>query len=506
VVLVGFPIALILAWAYEGVGGEPPSVPKSGDPIASGAVTRNHASIVVLPFDNLSPDTEDAYFSDGLTEELVSDLSGLRSLRVISRTSAMLAKDSGKDVRTIGRELAVRYVLEGSVRKAGERLRVTAQLIDAKSDTHVWSERYDGELGDVFSIQESVARSIADALHMELTPEEAQELAAKPVPDVAAYECVLRARHEIWTGTEESIHRAITYLESAQEVVGENVAVLSALGEAHFLLGHTTGIDIQDLPDRMDQIADRILRLDPMAAKGPLNKALAAAKRPWGGEAAMRQFRRATELDHHDTSALLFQTIWAAQSGCVDEALAVSGQLVALDPLSAQAYITRAYCLMFAGDLEGAVVLARRGFEMDPTSTYWRWSLAIILAQTGDRAEIARLAEPSADDPRDTWALATALLGAALNGRPTEAFLTPQLLMAARHDETFSWAMAGSFAQMGRPDEAIEWLENAITYGFVNAEFLSERDILLEPLRADPRFRELVAAARAQSEKLKLRS
>jgi TolB-like protein/tetratricopeptide (TPR) repeat protein len=503
-VLVGLPIALVLAWAYEVRSEEPHSEPEHCDPITPGAVAPNDASIVVLPFDNLSPDPGDAYFSNGLTEEVISDLSGLRSLRVISRTSAMLMKDSGKDVRTIGQELAVRYVLEGSVRKAGERLRVTAQLIDAASDAHVWSDRYDGELGDVFSIQERVARSIADALHMELTPEEAKELAAKPVSDVAAYECVLRARHDMWTGTEESIQRAIASLDTAQGIVGGNVVILSALSEAHFLLPHVTGVGMEDLPGRMKEMADRILLLDPGAARGHFTKGLAAVKRPWGVREAMKQFRKATELDPTDTLALGFHSYWAGVSGCVKEALAMSERLLTLDPLSPLAHMFRAWSLMFAGDLEAAVPLAERAFNMGPDSTYWRWSLAIVQAQSRNMTEVVQLAAPVAESREDNWALSTAMLGAATVGRSPDEFLTPQLMAAARDDETFSWVLAQSFAQMGQLDEAAEWLENAISCGFVNAEFLGSRDVLLVPLRVHPRFEELITTARKESEKVQL--
>lgn len=503
-IAIGFPVALVLAWVYE-VRPEEPTVDKaaSAQPSRQEANPAKH-SIVVLPFDNLSPDPDDAYFSDGLTEEIIADLSGLRSLRVISRTSAVILKESGKDVRTIGEELAVSYVLEGSVRKAGERLRVTAQLIDTVTDAHIWSERYDGELGNVFSIQENVARSIADALKVEMTPEETRGLASRSVPDLAAYECVLRARHEIWTGTEESIHRAIAYLQTAQEVVGENVAILSALAEAHFMLPHVTGVGMQGLADQLDSVAERILRIDPGAATGHFNKGLAAAKRPWGFREAIRELRKATELDPTDTIALIFRAFWAAQLGCVDEALNVSSQMTALDPISPVSFLNRGYCLMFAGALDEAVALAERSVRMDPTSTYWRWALIINLAQSGRRDEVAELAKGLRDGPMDNWALSSALLGAALLGEPTQTFLTPQLLATAKHDETFSWMLAQSFAQVGQTDDALSWLGNAISLGFINPDFLSRQDVLLEPLRDDPRFVKLVATARHESEALRL--
>ena len=146
----------------------------------------------------MSPDPENAYFADGLTEEMIADLSKVRALRVISRTSAMLLRGSKKDVPTIARELKVRYVLEGSVRRAGQSLRITAQLIDAAADAHLWAEKYTGTLEDVFEMQEKVSRAIVEALRLELTPQEHQRMAERPIPNLYAYECYLKARREIW--------------------------------------------------------------------------------------------------------------------------------------------------------------------------------------------------------------------------------------------------------------------------------------------------------------------
>jgi TolB-like protein len=144
---------------------------------AHGAPVADRRGVVVLPFANHSPDADNEYFSDGLTEEIISDLASIKSLQVISRTSAMQLKGTSKDVRTIGRELGVRYVLEGSVRKAGNSLRITAQLIDAASDTHLWGDKYGGTLDDVFELQERVSREIVKALGVTLTNDEDRRLA-----------------------------------------------------------------------------------------------------------------------------------------------------------------------------------------------------------------------------------------------------------------------------------------------------------------------------------------
>ncbi|OVE79855.1 hypothetical protein BVY01_01430, partial [bacterium I07] len=179
---------------------------------------KHQKSIIVLPIENMSSDPEQEYFSDGLTEEIITDLSHIHDLLVISRSSAMTFKDTKKKIKEIAREVNVQYVLEGSVRKAGNNLRITAQLIDASSDSHLWAEKYNGTLDDIFYIQEKVSRSIVDALKIKLSEGEKHIIAERPFKDVKAYECYLKARHEIDSFTEDGINRAIQYIESALSI------------------------------------------------------------------------------------------------------------------------------------------------------------------------------------------------------------------------------------------------------------------------------------------------
>ncbi len=173
--------------------------------IETKALAEASPSIAVLPFGNLSPDPDNEFFADGLTEEVIADLSVIRALRVISRTSAMHFKGTNKDLRAIARELQVRYVLEGSVRRAGMSLRVTAQLIDAENDSHVWAEKYSGSIEDVFAIQEEISRKIVNALQLRLTDAEARGIAERPIDNAAAYDCYMRARHEVYRFTADGL-------------------------------------------------------------------------------------------------------------------------------------------------------------------------------------------------------------------------------------------------------------------------------------------------------------
>ncbi|UCG88187.1 MAG: protein kinase, partial [Gemmatimonadota bacterium] len=226
------------------------------------AAEEEKKSIVVLPFDNMSPDPGDAYFSDGLTEEIITHLSHINSLRVISRNSAMVLKGSHKDTRTIAAELDVQYVLEGSVRKAGDQLRITVQLIDAASDAHLWAESYDGVLEDVFGMQEQVARSIVDALQLELHPGEEERLAERPIEDLGAYECYLRARNEIDAFTVDGTRRAIQHLEYALDIVGGNVPLFTGMAYAHFQRANL-GIAQDEAIALAEEYVAKALALDP---------------------------------------------------------------------------------------------------------------------------------------------------------------------------------------------------------------------------------------------------
>ena len=225
-------------------------------------------SIVVLPFDSLSPDQENKYFADGLTEELIADLSKIQALRVISRTSAMTLKGRERDVRSIGRELDVRYVLEGSVRRAGNNLRVTAQLIDAMNDAHLWAEKYTGTLDDVFDIQEKLSRTIVNALKLELSPEENRRIAERPIDDVRAYECYLRARLETWRWSKDALDHALRLIQNGLDIVGDNELLYAAQGNV-YVQYRQVGIDTSDANVRKaEECVEKVFALNPDSHHG----------------------------------------------------------------------------------------------------------------------------------------------------------------------------------------------------------------------------------------------
>ena len=215
----------------------------SGGPVLADAAP----AIAILPFANHSADPQDAYLAEGLSEEITADLAGVQSLRVVSRRSAMRFSSSSTNARTIAAELGIRYLVEGSVRRASDRLRITAQLIDARSDETIWAGKYTGPVSDVFEMQERLARTIVEALALRLTPDEDRRLSTRRMESVPAYECYLQARQEVWRWRKDSIDHAVRLLRTALDMIGDNAVLHAALGFAQ-LQYREAGIDLSDRP------------------------------------------------------------------------------------------------------------------------------------------------------------------------------------------------------------------------------------------------------------------
>ncbi len=224
--------------------------------------------IVVVPFRNSSPDPDNDYFIDGLAEEIIADLSRLEGVKVISSRSAMRLKGTDKNAATLGQELGVGYLLDGAVRKAGDAIRITAQLTSTADDTVLWTHKFGGQLDDVFAIQEDISRKIVEGLEVQLAPNELAQLKQRPIDDVRAYDAYQKARHEIWTGTEESLERALGLISSAREIVGESVLLSHAEGMAYVQYLHYGLRSDESYLHRAQQCVNRILAVDPESANG----------------------------------------------------------------------------------------------------------------------------------------------------------------------------------------------------------------------------------------------
>ena len=461
----------------------------------------------MLPFANLSPDPDTEYFSDGLTDEIITDLSRVRALRVISRSSAMRLKGDPRGLAAIARDLACPYVLEGSVRRAANSLRITARLVDAPNDVQLWADKYGGTLDDVFDIQERVSRSIVDALEIRLTPQEAAQLAERPIDDVRAQESYLRARSEIWSFMPGGLDLAISHLEAALRLVGDNALIYQGLGEAYFQyvnIGAAIGRE-EKLLQKSERCVEKIFALEPESPRGHLVRSqIQLARGDIHG--CGRSLRRVLQAFPKDVTALQLYTHTLGWLGGKPEAAApVAARLVDIDPLNAMSLLVCAMVPLFAGRFSEAVESAQRMFALDPVTPVWRsnYVMALSYARRFDEAEAlteALAAEPDSDI--GTWWMG--LLRAAWREDRAEVLRLadgPYQQQVAAWDAEVPWALASAHAAVGAKDEALLWLDRAIERGMINYPFLSEHDWYLNSIRGEARFSQAMDRAKREWER-----
>jgi TolB-like protein len=471
--------------------------PRAPAGVQTGSMPEAKRSIAVLPFANLSIDPENAYFADGLTEELIVDLSTVQRLRVISRTSSMVFRDSGKDVKTIARELGVQYLLQGSVRRAGEHLRISAQLIDASRDDHVWAEHFDGTVEDVFAMQERLARVIVAALELRLTDDEQRRLAARRIHDVHAYECYLRARYESWRWRRDAIDHAIQLLRNGLEIVGDNARLYAALGHAH-LQYREAGIDFSTRPlDEAEECARKVFMLEPGSASGLRLRGWIEYSRGLIQD-AVRSLKAALAVDPNDADALLLLCNCYLISGKVPAARPLIGQALALDPLTPLTRCLPGFADASEGNLRAAVEPYRQMFDMDPDNPMGRLFYLWILTLNGRADALAALLEGFSPAERDSVAARVArFLAAAFHRQPdTGPTVTSDVEAVAASSDVFARFLAEGYAMAGAPERAIYWLAIAVDRGYINYPFLARYDPCFEGLRSLPEFQQLLEVVR----------
>jgi TolB-like protein/tetratricopeptide (TPR) repeat protein len=460
-------------------------------------------SVVVLPFANLGADPDNGYFADGLTDELIGDLSKLRDLRVICRTSAMACKGIGKDARSIAAELGVQYVVEGSVRRAGDRLRVSAQLVNASTNTCLWTDRYEGVLDDVFAIQERLARTIAEALKVRLTPEEDARLAARPIPNVHAHECYLRARQQIWRWRQDAIDHAIQILSNGLRIVGENALLYATMGLAH-VLSREAGIDLSEAPvTAAETCARKAAALDATLPEGLLLRGGIHFARARIAD-AVRDFEAALDASPNNADALSILSNCYMISGRVERARPLIERFSEVDPLNPTSRALRGYTDMLEGRPEAAVAAYREMLEMDPSSPMARlfYGMNLIRAARLDEAA-AVLGGFGADVRGALGARLGACLRAAANGTIHEDLpkLADEFRRVGTISDMFARFLAWCYALLGDAERAVCWLRIAADRGFINYPFLAGHDGLLAKIRDDPAFQAFLHTVRARWER-----
>jgi serine/threonine protein kinase/Flp pilus assembly protein TadD len=452
-------------------------------------------SIVVLPFDDISPGKDNQYFSDGLTEEIITDLSRVEAMKVISRTSAMQLKGTPKDIRTIGRELNVRYVLEGSVRKAGDSIRVTAQLIDATDDSHLWAEKYNGTMNDIFDIQETLSRSIVDALKVTLTPEESKRVAERPIPDVRAYECYLKAMQEIWRYTEDGLERALRHLRAGLDVVGDNAILYSGMGMAYFQYVNA-GLRFEDeYLEKAEHYARQALAVDPDCSKAYLVLSFLDILKNRDLKGAIAHAKRAVSLDPNDPEGLRALVHSYGFVGRTEAARPLLDKVLELDPISLRTSLVTVIFNWMDGRFDLAVAPARRAYEMEPDNVGYQFAygMALAYAQRFDEAHAVFDRIP-ARDPGHFYTKGCLFIQNALRGKREEALavMDKSAIATSRRDLHYSLILADGYALLNEKAEAIGWLEHAADLGLINYPLFAEYNPFLKNLRGDERFEELM--------------
>ncbi len=452
-------------------------------------------SILVLPFSNVSPDAELDYFSDGLTDEVITDLSAIESLRVISRTSAMQLKGTEKDIRTIGRELSVQYVLEGAVRIRGDSLRLTAKLVDAGRDVNIWAEKFSGRLDDVLEIQEQLSRQIVAALKIRLSPQEEEKLAERPIADARAFECYLRAKQEVLRYSAEGLDRAFTLLDEAQEIVGDNPLLLAARSYALWQYVNAGITGDRSLLETARNHAERILEIEPDSPHGHrlLGIMEVAAGHP---QEAVRHLKRALAKDANDTDTLAWLVGTYALVGRANAAVPIADRLLRIDPLTPFHHALFGFLWLMGGDLPRGLGSIEKAWRMEPSNPLVQLMYGQTLAMAGRTedglAQLDALAEAAG---ASLFGQIGRCLAAALRGDRdgVAAALSPEAEATIRSDPEWPWMVAQAHALLGETDEAVGWLRAAVEHGFINHPWLAREDPFLAGLRDDPAFRELLA-------------
>jgi TolB-like protein/Tfp pilus assembly protein PilF len=453
-------------------------------------------SIVVLPFINMSADPENEYFADGITEEIIDALARIPGLRVVARSSAFCFKGKHIDPRTVGEQLRVRTVLEGSVRKADNRLRITAQLVSAADGYHFWSERYDRELKDVFAIQEEIARAIAERLKITY-PWSAKPLVRSGTSNLEAYQSYLKG-HTLLYKRGPAIARALACCQRAVDLDPNYALAWAVLAECHTTLSWYGFVVPQASMPKAVEAARRAVALDSSLAEAYNALAVISLMYAWDRAKAEREFLRALQLDPKCTQARGWYANFFLQlsEGRLAEGMEQAKSALASDPLSDYAHATYALTCIRAGKTAESVEAGRRAVQLDPESFFANWVLQRALLSSGQfEASVAAGESAMAMSGRQPWSMAWLAVALADWGKATEAeALYFEMQVRARREYVAPTSLALAAFAAAREDEVIRYAREAYETHDVNCvKFFSRHSYLAPRLYRDPRFREIIA-------------
>ena len=451
-------------------------------------------SIAILPFVDMSPQKDQDWFCDGITDEIISRLSNISELKVPARTSVFFFKGKEQDIREIGKKLGVATVLEGSIQKVGTKLRARVQLINIADGFHLWSEEYDRELKDIFAIQDGIALAVVDKLKLTLLGEEKKRLTKHHEIDPIAYEAYLKGLYYWWQWSEDGIKNAILQFRRAIDI-GPNYAPAQA-GLAMAYIAASTWIQLwpprEGVP-KGKEIAQKLIQSDPSLADGYTAFGQALINFDWDWPGAEKALRKALELNPNSSLALdtygTFLTAW----GRFDEAVAVENRALELDPLSPALYNDLGIIYWDSRQFDRAIPHFRKALELDRSFHFSRHLLGLAYLWTGmpveALAEFQALAQLAPDLP---WVQGALGYFYALTGRPEEArkALADLDQLASKRYVTH-WARAIIYLGLGQKSVALDWLEKAVEE---HDGWMWDINVCpwYDPLRNEPRFQALL--------------
>jgi len=452
-------------------------------------------SIAVLPLENLSGDASQEYFVDGVTDALTTELAQIRALRVVSRTSVMRYEGTKKPLPEIARELNVDAVVEGAVVRSGERVRLTAQLIDARTDRHLWAESYERDLRDILALQSEVARTIANKIRVQLTPQEQTHLAQARLVNTEAYTAYLKGRYFWSQRTEEKLWKAIDYFEDAIKKDANFAPAYSGLADSYGLFGFSqyAALPANEAERRAEAAARKALELDDTLAEAHTALGAIQHRSKWNWVEAEREFRRAIELNPNYSPAYQFYALCLSSMGRQQEALAAIRRALELEPASPIINAAAARQLIFARQYDLAIEQLQRALELEPNFMVAHVRLGLAYEQKGMYedavAELDKARTLSKENPLVIAALGHAY---ALSGNRRRAQeLLADLKRLSKKRYVSGYDMAVIYSGLREPDQAFAWLEKAYQDREGSLVYLKVEP-WLDPLRSDARFADLL--------------
>ncbi len=464
---------------------------KPGEKVKKGSLELDRRRIAVLPFSNMSPDPNDEYFADGITEELIATISKIREVSVVSRTSTMQYRKNPKPIRDVAEELQAGTILEGSVRKAGNKIRVTIQLVDAAHDRHEWAESYDRDLEDIFEIQSDISQNVAGVLKVQLLANERQRLQNIPTRSVDAYTLFLKGRIHLDERTLQGFQKGIRYFEEAIKQDPLYASAYSGLADCYNLLEMYGFLSPQVAGPKAMEYAVKALEMDDTLAEAHTSMAMCLAFMKWDWEGAEREYRRALELNpSYATGHLWYAYTLLQLQRRWDEAIREMKEAENLDPFSPIIAVTKAWILFLAGR-DKAIEESRLALRMSPE--FWiahaRFGIALVSTSSIDEgiAEIEKALKLSGHDAARVLMAYAYMAG---NRRTDAESVLRELKEITSQRYVASTYIAMVYAVLGEKDSAFEWLNRAVQEGTRTISLLNEHTF--DGLRTDPRFQKIL--------------